>query len=140
MSTVTGSTGVPLAQKTTDRGSEQSSEANKPEADGPPAKRGRGRPRKNPLSDAPAAGGAVKRGRGRPKKTDSDAPTPGSAVKRGRGRPRKSSPPPVPEGASDTPKRGRGRPKGSASPKKKVSNGAESQNEVSECCIMSRGN
>ena len=58
-------------------------------------KRGRGRPRKYPLSSTPKpASDAPKRGRGRPRKIVSEpvpeAVTP-SGPKRGRGRPRKDS-------------------------------------------------
>ena len=94
-----------------------------------PIKRGRGRPRKHPISGSAFAGAPAKRGRGRPPKNTTTAAA-GSTPKRGPGRPRKHPLPgrnagddncePVakrgrprksPASAGPTAKRGPGRPR-----------------------------
>ena len=94
-----------------------------------PVKRGRGRPRKHPISASAFAGAPAKRGRGRPPKNTTTAAA-GSTPKRGPGRPRKHPLPgrnagddncePVakrgrprksPASAGPTAKRGPGRPR-----------------------------
>ena len=58
-----------------------------------PAKRGPGRPRKNPVTATPADGAPTKRGPGRPRKNAAPGAAPTAAAKRGPGRPRKSPAP-----------------------------------------------
>jgi len=79
--------------------------------DAPAAKRGRGRPRKDPNAPRPPPKdpNAPKRGRGRPRKDPNAAPvkTPAEGTGRGRGRPRKDPNDP----SAKTVGAGRGRPK-----------------------------
>ena len=78
----------------------------------PVAKRGRGRPRKNPLPETELP--TPKRKRGRPRKNplpDSPVPPVPLLPKRGRGRPPKNSLFKADITPSTTPKRGRGRPR-----------------------------
>ena len=72
-----------------------------------PAKRKRGRPRKNPVQEAPL----LKRPRGRPRKHPRAPEDQPAAIKRPRGRPRKDPPPNDTLAISPVTKRSRGRPR-----------------------------
>lgn len=79
-----------------------------PQQPSAPKKRGRGRPRKDPVALSTTETAAPKRGRGRPRKTETTpSATPVASPKRGRGRPRKN---PLPAEVTP-PKRRRGRPR-----------------------------